>query len=140
MKPAMFSMLVLSLLAGPALAEKKKAEPKKVKFDTLKTQHIVDLLYEIKKSGQTMLVVTHDVHLASGLADWVSVLDAGTNIGDAIAEGLIRLNRAAEAVPLLAGRPPLDGGPAAYVCERFTCKRPTADAAELASQLGLSAT
>ena len=47
---------------------------------------------------------------------------------------------AAEAVPLLAGRPPLDGGPAAYVCERFTCKRPTADAAELASQLGLSAT
>ncbi|HEX6350009.1 MAG TPA: ABC transporter ATP-binding protein [Candidatus Dormibacteraeota bacterium] len=46
-------------------------------LDPATEQRIVDLLYDVKKSGQAMLVVTHDVHLASGLADWVSVLDAG---------------------------------------------------------------
>jgi uncharacterized protein YyaL (SSP411 family) len=39
------------------------------------------------------------------------------------------------AVPLLAGREPLDGRPAAYVCERFACRQPTADADELAALL-----
>jgi uncharacterized protein YyaL (SSP411 family) len=43
---------------------------------------------------------------------------------------------AVETVALLADRPPLDGRPAAYVCERFVCTRPTSDPAELASQLG----
>jgi uncharacterized protein YyaL (SSP411 family) len=42
---------------------------------------------------------------------------------------------AAEAVPLLAGRTALDGGPAAYVCERFTCLRPVAEPSELAALL-----
>ena len=40
-----------------------------------------------------------------------------------------------EEVPLLAGRPLLDGRPAAYVCRHFTCDRPTADTAELAERL-----
>ncbi|OKJ11673.1 thioredoxin domain-containing protein [Kitasatospora sp. CB01950] len=38
-------------------------------------------------------------------------------------------------VPLLAGRPLLDGKPAAYVCRHFVCERPVADAAELAERL-----
>jgi uncharacterized protein YyaL (SSP411 family) len=42
--------------------------------------------------------------------------------------------RAAE-VPLLAGRPLLDGRPAAYVCERFACRRPVADAEDLETEL-----
>ncbi|MCB0865851.1 MAG: thioredoxin domain-containing protein [Solirubrobacterales bacterium] len=33
--------------------------------------------------------------------------------------------------PLLADRPALDGGPAAYVCERFACKAPVGSAEEL---------
>ncbi|MGH2681848.1 MAG: thioredoxin domain-containing protein [Actinomycetota bacterium] len=42
---------------------------------------------------------------------------------------------AAHLVPLLAGREPLDGKPAAYVCERFTCKLPVSDPGALAGQL-----
>jgi uncharacterized protein YyaL (SSP411 family) len=43
---------------------------------------------------------------------------------------------AAAAVPLLADRPALDGRATAYVCERFVCKRPVTDPADLAAQLG----
>ncbi|HWK28224.1 MAG TPA: thioredoxin domain-containing protein [Solirubrobacter sp.] len=38
-------------------------------------------------------------------------------------------------VPLLEGRGPVDGGPAAYVCERFVCGLPVTRADELAATL-----
>jgi len=38
-------------------------------------------------------------------------------------------------MPLLAGRSPLDGRAAAYVCERFTCGRPVTEPGELAALL-----
>ncbi|MFF2726679.1 thioredoxin domain-containing protein [Streptomyces sp. NPDC058008] len=37
--------------------------------------------------------------------------------------------------PLLAGRPPVGGAPAAYVCRHFVCDAPTTDAGELAAKL-----
>ena len=41
----------------------------------------------------------------------------------------------AEGVPLLAGRGLVDGRPAAYVCERFACRRPVTDAEDLEAEL-----
>jgi uncharacterized protein YyaL (SSP411 family) len=40
------------------------------------------------------------------------------------------------AVPLLTGRTSIEGRPAAYVCERFTCLRPVTKPARLAALLG----
>jgi uncharacterized protein YyaL (SSP411 family) len=42
---------------------------------------------------------------------------------------------AAEVVPLLADRDPVDGRAAAYVCERFVCQRPVTEPADLAAHL-----
>ena len=46
--------------------------------------------------------------------------------GDAIAE---------EAVPLLRGRDPVDGHPAAYVCQDFACRMPTSEPEALEAEL-----
>ncbi len=43
--------------------------------------------------------------------------------------------KAAELVPLLRARPQMDRKATVYVCEHFTCKNPTTDPKELASQL-----
>ncbi len=43
---------------------------------------------------------------------------------------------ASQAVPLLHGRPLVDGRPAAYVCRQFVCAAPTTDPAHLAAEVG----
>jgi uncharacterized protein len=84
-------------------------------------------------SAPREIAVVGDLDAAGPLLDEVwrrylpnAVLAAGSP-GDTEAE---------ETVPLLRDRAPVDGGPAAYVCERFVCLRPVTEPDALAAQLG----
>jgi uncharacterized protein YyaL (SSP411 family) len=65
----------------------------------------------------------------------VRVARMGMGPHDALAAGDPADPAAAQAAPLLADRPLVDGAPAAYVCRRFTCLAPVTDPRALADLL-----
>jgi hypothetical protein len=64
--------------------------------------------------------------IACGDGDGVSAVTDGRAAGAAAP---------AAAIPLLAGRGPVDGKAAAYVCRQFTCRTPVTETAELIAAL-----
>jgi hypothetical protein len=81
-----------------------------------------------------------DFHLARvrevalvGDADAVRPLERV--VRDRFRPHLVLAGGPADGVPLLAGREPVDGRAAAYVCERFACRRPVTEPAELEALL-----
>ncbi|MBI3697418.1 MAG: hypothetical protein HY238_21610, partial [Acidobacteria bacterium] len=49
-----------------------------------------------------------------------------------------RAGEADDRMPLLAGRGPIDGRAAAYVCRNYACQKPVTSPQELAAQLGFA--
>ena len=82
-----------------------------------------------------------DLHLARGRE--VALVGADTHALERVVRGALRPHvvlaggdgRDAAGIPLLEGREPLDGRAAAYVCERFACRRPVGTPDELAALL-----
>jgi len=62
-------------------------------LDPVTEQHILEQLLKIKKGGQTMFVVTHDVHLAATLCDWIGILESGHLIRQGTPDTLLHLLR-----------------------------------------------
>jgi uncharacterized protein YyaL (SSP411 family) len=52
-------------------------------------------------------------------------------VRDAFRPHLVLAGGEKDGVPLLEGREPVDGRPAAYVCEHFACKAPVTEPDEL---------
>ncbi len=70
------------------------------------------------------------------VGDWWWTALMGTSPGLVVAVG----SPGEDDVPLLRERPTVDGHPTAYVCQGFTCDRPTTDLATLADRIGTRAT
>ncbi len=68
----------------------------------------------------------------SAAGDWWWTALMGTSPGLVTAVG----HAGDDAVPLLRDRPAVEGRPTAYVCQGFTCERPTTDLSALAERIG----
>jgi uncharacterized protein YyaL (SSP411 family) len=84
------------------------------------------------------LLQAMDFHLAP--VKEVALVGEPTGALEAVVRGefrphLVLAGGREDGVPLLAGREPVESRAAAYVCERFACKRPVTDPGELAALL-----
>jgi uncharacterized protein YyaL (SSP411 family) len=127
---AAFGLLRLALIAGEGKYERHALG-------------VLRLLYPLATRHPTAFA-----HLLQGvdfyLATVREVAIAGSGPGadalvrvvrDAYRPHLVLAGGSADGVPLLEGREPVDGRPAAYVCEHFTCQAPVTTPDELAAAL-----
>ncbi|MGH2830895.1 MAG: thioredoxin domain-containing protein, partial [Actinomycetota bacterium] len=112
--------------------------------------------YEERAAGALALVHDAFVRAPTGFGHALCALDAWANgvkevalAGDPASQELRALARVAwervglpkalaagsERIPLMDGRQPVAGAPAAYVCERFVCTQPVTDPSALAALL-----
>lgn len=88
----------------------------------------LDGMQEVAIVGASESVETRQLIDTMSSAYWPRAVTAyrDTSYGDGISESEI---------PLLEGRDPVEGSPAAYVCRRFTCQRPVTSPDELRRSL-----
>ena len=102
---------------------------------------VIRLLHKIAPEhpvGFGHLLQAIDFHLApvkevALVGDGIEALERV--VRDRFRPHLVLAGGRADGVPLLAGREPVDGRAAAYVCEHFTCRRPVTEPDELAALL-----
>ncbi len=82
-------------------------------------------------AGPLEVAVVSDADDVSA-GDWWWTALMGTSPGLVVAAGAA----GGDDVPLLRDRPTVDGRPTAYVCQGFTCERPTTDLTALAERIG----
>jgi uncharacterized protein YyaL (SSP411 family) len=82
------------------------------------------------------LAEVREVAIAPGAGDEAGAAALARVVRGAFRPHVVLAGGPPDGVPLLAGRGPVDGRAAAYVCERFTCRAPVSEPALLAAQLG----
>lgn len=71
-------------------------------LDPEMVREVLDVVLELAKSGQTMLIVTHEMQFARAIADHIILLDGGRIVEESYdAPGVLRTpaNRTCAAVP-----------------------------------------
>jgi len=61
------------------------------------TEAMGDLIIQLKKTGQTIILVEHNMHLVMGISDWLIVLHHGSKIGEGHPEEMQKDIRVVEA-------------------------------------------
>jgi len=61
------------------------------------TEVMGELILRLKESGQTIILVEHNMHLVMGISDWVIVLHHGSKIGEGAPEAMQQDQRVVEA-------------------------------------------